>query len=52
MNTKNRESINELTDVVDMELHCLRCGTRLYVSVPQTRAVLDFLERTGAAILL
>lgn len=52
MNTKKRESVNELADVVDMELHCLTCGTRLYVSVPQARAVIESLERTGAAILL
>ena len=52
MNTKKRESVNELVDVEDMELHCLTCGTRLYVSVPQARAVIDSLERTGATILL
>ena len=39
-------------DVVDMELHCVMCGTRLYVSVPQTDAVIASLERTGAAILI
>jgi hypothetical protein len=39
-------------DVVDMELHCVRCGTRLYVSIPQAGAVIVSLERTGAAILI
>ena len=39
-------------EVVDMELHCVTCGTRLYVSVPQADAVLASLERTGAAILI
>ena len=39
-------------DVVDMELHCVTCGMRLYVSVPQADAVIASLERTGAAILI
>jgi hypothetical protein len=39
-------------DVVDMELHCVACGTRLYVSVLQANAVIASLERTGAAILI
>lgn len=39
-------------DVVDMELHCVTCGTRLYVSVLQADAVIASLERTGAAILI
>jgi hypothetical protein len=39
-------------DVVDKELHCVTCGTRLYVSVPQADAVIASLERTGAAILI
>jgi len=41
-----------LDDVVDMELHCVACGTRLYVSVLQVEAVIASLERTGAAILI
>ena len=36
-------------DVVDMELHCVACGTRLYVSVLQANAVIASLERTGAS---
>ena len=39
-------------DVVDMELRCVTCGTRLYVSVTQADAVIASLERTGAAILI
>ena len=39
-------------DVVDMELHCVACGTRLYLAVPQAQAVIASLERTGAAILI
>jgi len=39
-------------DVVDMELHCVACGTRLYLAVPQAQAVIVSLERTGAAILI
>jgi hypothetical protein len=39
-------------EVVDMELHCVTCGTRLYVSVPQADAVIASLERAGAAILI
>ena len=39
-------------DVVDMELHCVRCKTRLYVPASQAEAVIASLERTGAAILI
>jgi len=39
-------------EVVDMELHCIRCQARLYVSVSQVNAVLASLERTGAMILI
>ena len=49
MGTEKRSSSDE---VVDMELHCVTCGTRLYVSVPQADAVIASLERTGAAILI
>ena len=40
------------SEVVDMELHCIACGTRLYVPAPQADAVIASLERTGAAILI
>jgi hypothetical protein len=49
MSTDNRSSSKE---VVDMELYCVTCGTRLYVSVPQADVVITSLERTGAAILI
>jgi hypothetical protein len=49
MSSDKRSSSNE---VVDMELHCVSCGTRLYVPVPQANAVITSLERTGAAILI
>ena len=39
-------------EVVDMELHCVRCQARLYVPVSQVNAVIASLERTGAAILI
>jgi hypothetical protein len=39
-------------DVVDMELHCVRCQARLYVPLSQMPAVLASLERTGAVILI
>jgi hypothetical protein len=39
-------------EVVDMELRCVTCGTRLYVSAPQADAVITSLERAGAAILI
>jgi hypothetical protein len=39
-------------EVVDMELQCVRCQTRLYISLSQASAVLASLERTGAAILI
>jgi hypothetical protein len=39
-------------DMVDIELHCVTCRARLYVSVPQADAVIASLERTGAAILI
>jgi len=49
MSTTEHSSDN---DLVDMELHCVTCGTRLYLSVPQAEAVIASLERTGAAILI
>ena len=39
-------------DVVDMELACVTCHSRLYVPVAQVDAVLASLARTGAAILI
>lgn len=39
-------------EVVDMELDCVRCKTRLYVPVSQVNAVIASIERTGAAILI
>jgi hypothetical protein len=39
-------------EVVDMELHCVRCQARLYVPLSQAGAVIDSLARTGAAILI
>jgi hypothetical protein len=39
-------------EVVDMELQCVRCQTRLYIALSQASAVLASLERTGAAILI
>ncbi len=41
-----------LDGVVDMELDCVTCGTRLYVPDALIDAVLASLERTGAAILV
>ena len=49
MNTAEHSNAN---DLVDMELHCVTCGARLYLSVPQAEAVIASLERTGAAILI
>lgn len=49
MSIKKRSISDE---VVDMELHCVACGTRLYVPVPQAEAVIVSLELTGAAILI
>ena len=43
---------SEPSGVVDMELHCVACGARLYVAVPQAGAVIASLKRTGAAILV
>jgi hypothetical protein len=48
--TSEKHSSTE--EVVDMELHCVRCKARLYVSVSQSSAVISSLERTGAAILI
>lgn len=41
-----------MDEMVDMELHCVACGTRLYVSISQVTAVVASLERCGAAILV
>lgn len=39
-------------DVVDMELDCVTCRTRLYVSDASIDAVLASLRRAGAAVLV
>jgi hypothetical protein len=39
-------------DVVDMEVDCVLCKTRLYVPYPALGAVLASLRRTGGAILI
>jgi hypothetical protein len=49
MTNKTRSDPSE---VVDMELHCIACGTRLYVPTPQADAVIASLRRTGATILI
>ena len=49
MNTQKPSGMEE---VVDMELHCVRCGTRLSIPMSQADAVLASLERCGAAILV
>ena len=49
MNSQKRSGTEE---VVDMELHCVTCGTRLYISTSQADAVMASLERCGAAILV
>jgi hypothetical protein len=49
MTIKKRSSSEE---VVDMELHCVACGTRLYIPISQADAVIASLERCGAAILV
>jgi hypothetical protein len=46
------EKPSSTEEVVDMELHCVRCKARLYVPLSQVSAVLASLERTGAAILI
>lgn len=43
---------SDTEEVVDMELHCVRCKTRLYVPLSQASAVIASLERTGVAILI
>ena len=49
MNSQKRSGTQE---VVDMELHCVRCGTRLYIPMSQADAVVASLERCSAAILV
>jgi hypothetical protein len=39
-------------DVVDMEVNCVLCKTRLYVPYTALDAVLASLRRVGAAILI
>ncbi len=46
------EKRSDTEEVVDMELHCVTCGTRLYVPISQADAVVASLERCGAAILV
>ena len=49
MTTQKRSGAEEM---VDMELHCVKCGTRLYVPISQATAVVASLERCGVAILV
>ena len=49
MMSKQRSSTEE---VVDTEVHCVRCETRLYVPISQVDAVIASLQRTGAVILI
>ena len=49
MTSENRSNTEE---VVDMELHCVKCKTRLYVPRSQASAVISSLERIGAVILI
>ena len=49
MTTPKRSGTEE---AVDMEMQCVRCGTRLYVPISQAAAVVASLERCGAAILV
>ena len=49
MTTQKRSGAEEM---VDMELHCVKCGTRLYVPISQATAVVASLEWCGAAILV
>jgi hypothetical protein len=49
MTSEKRSSTEE---VVDMELHCMRCRIRLYVPLSQASAVISSLERTGTVILI
>ncbi len=46
------EQHSSTEEVVDMELHCVRCRARLYVPLSQASAVIASLARTGAAILI
>jgi hypothetical protein len=38
--------------VVDVEVDCVACGTRLYVPEASIDAILTSLEQTGAAVLI
>ena len=48
----NSQKHSGTQEVVDMELHCVTCGTRLYIPMSQAGAVVASLERCGAAILV
>lgn len=48
----NRKKPSVSSDVVDMEMDCVTCGTRLYVPDAAMNAVLASFKRTGAAILV
>jgi hypothetical protein len=47
-----REKRSNTEEAIDMELHCVTCGTRLYVPISQANAVVASLKRCGAAILV
>ncbi len=39
-------------ELVDLELHCLHCGTRLYAPVAGARQVVASVQNGGIAILI
>ncbi len=49
---KNTSQSPRSNDVVDMEVDCVLCTTRLYVPLPALGAVLASFRRVGGAILI
>lgn len=50
--SKNISQYPHSNDVVDMEIDCVLCTTRLYVPLIALDAVLASLRRVGSAILI
>lgn len=50
--SKNTSQSPRSNDVVDMEVDCVHCTTRLYVPLAALDVVLSSLRRVGGAILI
>ncbi len=49
---KKKEKASSAYDLLDMDVNCITCGTRLYVPDALTDRIVAALEKTGTVILI